>query len=170
MPKTFLKINYLFPAAAIILIFLSIRCAGSPGSEQAPDAVFTSITGKKIVLEALRGKPVIVTFWATDCPACIDEIPHLIELYRQYHEQGLEMIAVAMFYDPPSHVVSMAKAKGLPYDVALDLSAGHARAFGNVNLTPTTFLISPDGIVAEHKIGKIDLQQMKTRIEELLKG
>ena len=136
----------------------------------APDEIFSTLTGKKIALHDLRGKPVLVTFWATDCPGCVEEMPHLIDLYRQYHDQGLEIIAVAMYYDPPSHVVSMAKEQALPYDVALDIQAEHAQAFGDVRLTPTTFLITPDGSIALQKIGVFDLTDMKTRIETLLKG
>ena len=104
----------------------------TPGGAPAPDVTFTTITGKQIDLKMLQGRPVIVTFWATDCPSCIKEIPHLIELYNRYHPQGLEIIAVAMYYDPPSHVVAMTRDKRVPYDVALDLKAEHAKAFGDV--------------------------------------
>lgn len=136
----------------------------------APDVSFSTLTGKKIALHDLRGKPVLVTFWATDCPGCIEEMPHLIDLYRQYHDQGLEIIAVAMYYDPPSHVVAMTQEQAVPYDVALDIQGGHARAFGEVRLTPTTFLITPDGSIALQKIGVFDPADMKARIETLLKG
>ncbi len=136
----------------------------------APSAHFTTITGKKIDLASLNSKPVIVTFWATDCPGCIKEIPHLIELYNQFHPKGLEIIAVAMYYDPPNHVVAMSKAKQLPYDVALDLKAELAWAFGQVQLTPTTFLISPSGNIVMQKTGVFDIADMKQRLETLLQG
>lgn len=134
----------------------------------APDVTFTTITGEQIELKSLQGKPVIVTFWATDCPVCIREIPHLRELYNRYHPQGLEIIAVAMYYDPPSHVVAMSRDKQLPYPVALDLQAEHAKAFGDVRLTPTSFVIAPDGRIVMHKTGGFDLPDMKSRIEALL--
>ncbi len=137
-------------------------------STPAPDVSFTTIKNKQIELSALHGKPVLVTFWATDCPGCIAEIPHLIELYQQYHGQGLEIIAVAMYYDPPNHVVNMSEAKQLPYPIALDLMGEHAKAFGGVQLTPTTFLINPEGYIALQKIGAFDITDMKQRIETLL--
>lgn len=152
-----------------VLVFLSIN-ASNIVSTEAPDVTFTTITGKKIALRALRGKPVIVTFWATDCPGCIKEIPHFIDLYKQYHQQGLEIIAVAMYYDPPNHVVTMTKDQQLPYDVALDLKAEHAHAFGDVQLIPSTFLITPDGWLALKKTGAFDPVEMKTRIEALTSG
>lgn len=136
----------------------------------APHVTFTTITGRKIELVKLQGKPVIVTFWATDCAACIKEIPHLIELYQQFHSQGLEIIAVAMYYDLPNHVVAMSKAKQLPYPVALDLKAEQANAFGQVSLIPTTFLISANGSIVMQKTGLIDITDMKLLIENLLKG
>ena len=105
----------------LLLLLISIGCSKTITS--APDVTFTTLTGQKITLNGLRGKPVIVTFWATDCPSCIKEIPDLIDLYSQYHSSGLEMIAVAMYYDPPNHVVDMTKAKQLPYNVALDLNS-----------------------------------------------
>ena len=153
---------------ALISIALGVGCSKTITS--APDVTFTTITGKKIALKDLRGKPVMVTFWATDCPSCVKEIPHLIDLYTQYHARGLELIAVAMYYDPPNHVVDMTKARQLPYDVALDLKSELARDFGDVMLTPSTFLIAPDGSVTLRKTGIFDLAEMKTRIESLLKG
>ena len=169
-PKLLGMKNLVKSAILTLILIVIAYTLGKSAFQAAPAVTFTTITGKQIALQKFRGKPVIVTFWATDCPGCIKEIPLLIELYRQYHEQGLEIIAVAMFYDPPSHVVGMAKAKNLPYDVALDLSADHARVFGNVNLTPTTFLIDPEGMIAERTIGVIDMNRMKTLIEDFLKG
>jgi len=136
----------------------------------APEVTFTSITGKKIELIKLQGKPVIVTFWATDCAGCIKEVPHLINLYNQFHPKGLEIIAVAMYYDPPNHVVEMTKAKQIPYDVALDLTAAHAHAFGQVQLTPSTFLISPTGHIMTQITGEFDFADMKQQLEKLLTG
>lgn len=137
---------------------------------KAPDISLTTITGKKIDLAALKGKPVIITFWATDCPGCIKEMPHLIDLYQQFHSKGLEIIAITMYYDIPSHVVAMAKAKQLPYDIALDLSAEHAKAFGQVELIPSTFLISPKGNIVMQTTGLFNIMNMKQKINMLLKG
>lgn len=139
-----------------------------PTAMPAPEAEFTTLTGDQLSLKSLAGKPVLVTFWATDCPACLKEIPHLRELYRSYHRQGLEIIAVAMYYDPPSHVVAMSRAQELPYPVALDLHAEQARAFGNVRLTPTSILIAPNGRIVQRITGAFDLGDMKAAIENLL--
>ena len=153
----------------LVLVFISTDLINHART-QSLDVTFTTITGKKIALKDLRGKPVIVTFWATDCPGCIKEIPDLIDLYTQYHMQGLEIIAVAMYYDPPNHVVTLTEDLQLPYNVALDLNAEIAHAFGDVQLTPSTFFIGPDGLFALKKTGAFDPAEMKTLIETLTLG
>ncbi len=155
-------------SSVLLTLLILIGCGKTVAT--APDVTFTTLTNQKIALKDLRGKPVLVTFWATDCPACIKEIPDLINLYNQYHASGLEMVAVTMYYDPPSHVVEMAKIKQLPYPVALDLTSELSRAFGGILFTPSTFLIAPDGSVIKNEIGIFDLANMKTTLEALLKG
>ncbi|MEY3787283.1 MAG: hypothetical protein RLZ75_1490, partial [Pseudomonadota bacterium] len=139
--------SYRFIVVAMLLLTLVILSAVAFNQLYipVPDVTFTTITGQKIALKALLGKPVIVTFWATNCPSCIKEMTVLIDLYSQYHPQGLEIIAVAMHYDPPNHVMTMTQDQQLPYPVALDLTGEHAQAFGDVQLIPSTFLITPDG-------------------------
>lgn len=136
----------------------------------APDVIFTTIRGEKIALKNLRGKPVLVTFWATDCPSCVKEVNDFMDLYQQFHGKGLEIIAVAMAYDPPNHVLEMTQAKQIPYHVALDLRSEHASAFGKIEAIPNTFLINPAGQIVFNKIGNFDLEEMKQRIQQLLPG
>lgn len=135
----------------------------------APELTFNTLTGNKIALKELRGKPVLVSFWATDCPSCIAEIPHLADLYHRYHCTGLEIIAISRSYDPPNHVVEMVKAKQIPYSVVLDITAEYAEAFGKIRLIPNTFLIAPDGTVATHKIGEFDPNIMSAQIATFTK-
>jgi peroxiredoxin len=154
----------------LLLIVLALWMARSEKYTFSPDTTFTTITGERITLKALQGKPVLVTFWATSCPTCIKETPHLVALYKQFHPNGLEIIAIAMAYDPPNRVVAMTHEQNLPYPIVLDISSEHAKAFGRVWATPTTLLISPDGSVAKRNIGAFDPNDMQTRIEQLLKG
>ncbi|MDD5271848.1 MAG: TlpA disulfide reductase family protein [Methylovulum sp.] len=161
--------KWLGAGLAIGLIALLVMLAPRPLAV-APDLKLTTITGLPLDLKALRGKPVIVTFWATDCSGCIKEIPHLRALYEDYHPRGLELIAIAMYYDPPSHVVAMSAAQQLPYQVVLDLHADYARAFGQVALTPTTFLIAPDGRIVLQYTGLSDNQALHKAIDTLLEG
>lgn len=159
----------------ISIAFLVLLLVGFGGfylfdKPNAPAAEFSTIAGGKLPLAQLAGKPVLVTFWATNCPSCIKEIPDLIDLHERYHAEGLNIIAVAMYYDIPSRVVAMARDKQLPYHVALDIYAQHAKQFGDVRLTPASFLISPDQEIVWSGLGRFEVEAMNKRIESLLQG
>ncbi|MDO8842814.1 MAG: TlpA disulfide reductase family protein [Methylicorpusculum sp.] len=154
--------------ALALLITAAVFWTSKNQSLQAPDVSFLTITGQTLQLSSFKGKPVIVTFWATDCAVCVKEIPDLIDLYQTYRDKGLEIIAIAMYYDPPNHVVEMSKAKQIPYHVALDLRAEQARAFGEVRLTPTTFVIDADGMIVQHITGAFKPAELSRLIETLL--
>lgn len=119
---------------------------------------------------SLPGKPSLVTFWATSCGPCLQEIPHLIELYQTFAPQGLQLIAVAMPYDPPNHVMAMRAARRLPYPIALDIQGEATRAFGDVRNTPTSFLIAADGQVVHQRVGALDMPALRQQIRQLLES
>jgi hypothetical protein len=73
-----------------------------------------------------------------------------------------------MDYDPPNRVLAMSKTRNIPYPIALDIHANAARAFGNVRLTPTSFLIAPDGRIVYQKIGTINMARLREDILGLL--
>jgi peroxiredoxin len=154
----------------IVFIGLVVWAGFNKTNTAATTSTFTTITGAKIPLKEMRGKPVLVTFWATTCGSCMAEIPHLIDLYNRFHPEGLELIAVAMAYDPPDQVVQMAKNKGLPYPIALDINGEHATAFGGIWATPSTYLIGADGTINWDTVGMFDADELAERIEKQLKG
>ncbi|MBT9569297.1 MAG: TlpA family protein disulfide reductase [Thiobacillus sp.] len=135
---------------------------------KAPAATFTTLEGKSIALADLRGKVVLVNFWATSCPGCIKEMPDMVETYKRYKDRGFEIVAVAMSYDPPSYVASFVKTRQLPFPVALDVNGDHARAFGKVQLTPTTFIIGKDGSILEQKLGELDFTRLNALLDKEL--
>jgi peroxiredoxin len=134
----------------------------------APDVEFTTLKGERINLRELRGQPVLVIFWASDCRTCLEELPDLIALYRDYGPRGLRLIAVAMPYDPPNRVLALAQGRQLPYNVVLDPLGKLTEAFGRVELVPSNFLIAPDGRIAFHGLGRIHAADLGKNIERLL--
>ena len=140
------------------------------GLKQAPALTVSTLEGQQIDLTSLRGKPVLITFWATSCVGCVKEIPHLVELYDEYKAQGLQMLAIAMSYDPPNHVIAMRDARQIPYPIALDIEDKAAKAFGDVRLTPTSFLIAPDGRIVRQKIGELDMAEVRRELHKFLGG
>jgi peroxiredoxin len=139
-----------------------------PGMRQAPPLVGQTLDGRTLTLEQLRGKPVLVTFWATTCPSCIEEMPHLVELYREFNPKGLEIIGVAMAYDPPEQVRTLVRQRQIPYPIVLDTQERIAREFDNVRLTPTTVLISPRGRIVHYRLGLLDMPKLRDTIQEML--
>lgn len=154
--------------AVVVLAFAGALFYALTDKPNAPAATFTTLDGKPIVLSELRGKIVLVNFWATSCPGCIKKMPDMIETYNQYKDRGFEVIAVAMSYDPPSYVASFVQTRQLPFPVALDVNGEHARAFGNVQITPTTFLIGKDGSILEHKLGDFDFVKLNAFLDREL--
>lgn len=141
----------------------------SPASLQAaPSMHVTTLQGKPLSLQSLHGRPVLVTFWATTCRGCIEEIPHLAQLYRDYAGRGLAVIGIAMAYDPPDRVIALSRARRIPYPLALDIDSRAARAFGDVSQTPASFLIAPDGRVALRQLGALDMHQVRGLVAGML--
>ena len=152
----------------VILCSIAYLWIAPSGAQQAPKITLQLIDGKKLNLSELQGKPVLITFWATSCPGCIKEMPHLIELYNELHPKGLEIIGIAMPHDRPDYVMEMIKRKKVPYLIAFDLKGDAVRAFGNVSLTPTTFLIDDKGQVIKKKIGEMKMDVWRNRILSIL--
>ena len=128
----------------------------------------TTIDDKEITSKDLEGKLTLINFWATDCPGCINEMPGLIETYEQYNDKGLEIIAVAMHYDPPSRVISYSKNNKLPFPVVLDSNKEIMDKFNNIKLTPTTVILDQDGYIKNTIIGEIDFTNFNKTLVKLL--
>lgn len=162
--KDFAIIGFIVLLGAL-LAYLWFTPSGQP---PAPQANFTDLKGKEFSLAQLKGKPVIVNFWATTCPGCVKEIPALIELATQYHTQGLVIIGVAMDYDPESQVREMVRQKNMNYPIVLDSNGQLAQVFGHVTLTPTTFFISKQGTIYKHKLGEMSHAELETIVQEMI--
>lgn len=134
--------------------------------QQAPEVTFTTLNGEKISMQSLRGKTVLVNFWATDCPGCIKEMPELIDTYQQYKDKNLVVIAVAMPYDPPAQVANYTKEKDLPFNVMHDGYGEMVKAFGDVNLTPTTFIFDAQGNRVQKTIGELNFPELRKLLDQ----
>jgi peroxiredoxin len=156
----------LVAAGAAIAIAVVLYVLLQPA--MAPAAQFITLKGEKIATADLRGKVVLVNFWATDCVACVQEMPRIVETYNKFAPQGFETIAVAMSYDPPNYVLNYAEKNRLPFKVALDTSGELARRFGNVRFTPMTFLIARDGRIAGQYLGEPDFAALQALVEREL--
>lgn len=135
----------------------------------APAVTFVSLQGETITTASLRGKVVLVNFWATDCVTCVKEMPEIVATHNKYRDRGFETIAVAMRHDPPNYVLSYTEKNKLPFKVALDPMGELAKAFGEVKLTPTTFVIDRQGNMVTRILGEPDFVKLHALLEEKLK-
>lgn len=135
---------------------------------KAPAVTFVSLQGEKITTASLRGKVVLVNFWATDCVTCVKEMPEIVATHNKYRDRGFETIAVAMRHDPPNYVLSYTEKNKLPFKVALDPMGELAKAFGEVKLTPTTFVIDKQGNVVTRILGEPDFAKLHALLEQKL--
>lgn len=133
-----------------------------------PELAVVSLQGERVALDALRGKVVLINFWATDCAVCLKEMPAMVETYRSYHARGLEAIFIAMPYDRPDRVLDYARTSALPFTVALDIRGDAARAFGGIRATPTTFVLDKQGRIVERILGEPDFGRLRALIEREL--
>jgi len=155
---------------AAVLAIAGIGFATFSQQQQAPDVTFITINGQKISTQDLHGKVVMVNFWATSCATCVKEMPQMVETYNRFRQDGLEFVAVAMSYDPPNYVLNYAETRKLPFKVALDSGGDLARQFGDVNMTPTTFVIGKDGKILKRYLGEPDFTALHALLQKSLKS
>jgi peroxiredoxin len=153
---------------AALLALAGIGYATLFKAEKAPEVTFISIAGDKISTANLRGKVVMVNFWATSCTSCVREMPAMVDTYRKFKGQGLEFVAVAMQYDPPNYVLNFTETRKLPFIVALDSGGDLAKSFGDVTMTPTTFVIAKDGTILKRYVGEPDFSALHALLQKAL--
>ncbi len=146
-----------------------LALAACSSREAAPDVGYTLLDGRRSTLKAQQGQVMLVNFWATSCTTCVHEMPQIVATHEKFKSRGFATLAVAMSYDPPAYVASFAETRRLPFDVAIDNTGEIAKAFGEVRLTPTTFLIDKRGGIVKKYVGEPDFAALHGLIEDLLK-
>ncbi|AOW11816.1 redoxin [Hydrogenophaga crassostreae] len=141
---------------------------GCSTNDAAPQSTFVLLDGSKTTTADLKGKVTLVNFWATTCVTCVKEMPALIATHNKFKDQGYETVAVAMSYDQPNWVVSFAQSRQLPFKVAIDNTGQIAQDWGDVKLTPTTYLVDKEGSIVKRFVGEPNMEALHALIGELL--
>ncbi len=165
MKRTFIAAT----AVVALLVIGSGTYYLSASRSAAPESTYVLLDGSQRTTADLKGKVTLVNFWATSCVTCVAEMPKVIATYDKYHAQGFDTLAVAMSYDPPAYVVNYAETRKLPFKVAIDNTGAVAKAWGDVQLTPTTFLVNKRGEIVKRFVGEPDFADLHLLIEKLLK-
>ena len=137
------------------------------GSNPAPAFTLQDLNGKNVSLEGLRGKVVILDFWATWCPPCVKEIPHFVELHEQYKDKGVEIVGISLDREGVNVVKPFVQKFQIKYPIMMT-DGKVDKAFGGITNIPTTFIIDSGGNIIKKYVGYNDKSVFETDIQKLL--
>jgi len=169
-----MKAKLIIGLGAALLASIAIAAIAAVASltltRPAPEVKFSTLAGDTFSTPELRGKVVLVNFWATYCAECLKEMPKLVDAHRKFSPRGYETIAVAVRRDDPDRVARFAAKHALPFKVALDSSGELGREFGNVRITPMSFLIGKNGKIVRRYVGEPDWTEFHQLVERELRS
>jgi peroxiredoxin len=155
--------------AAALTLLTAILLVSAPGKPAPSDLSLTNMTGEKVHLKDLRGKSVVVNFWATWCGPCQIEIPWFVEFNKTYKARGLAVVGVSMDEDGWKSVKPYLAAKKIDYPIVVG-TEDTAKAYGGIDSLPSTFIIDRDGKIAFSHSGLVGKDTYETEIRSLLDG
>jgi thiol-disulfide isomerase/thioredoxin len=143
-----------------VALLLSLGLAHAAGSD---DWNLKDKDGANYTLSGLRGKWVLINFWAPWCPPCIQEMPELITLQQQHKD--VQVIGVAVMYQSRKEVLDMVTKQSISYPIVFG-NEDTAGDFGGLDGMPTSFLYSPSGKLVGHHQGPLTQNEIEQAIEQ----
>lgn len=174
-PLKLTKKNTLILLFIILIIFLVLflneknklpkqKNVGTKLGQYSPNFETEYLNGSKFELYDLRGKPVILNFWATWCPPCVREMP----LLQKIHNEGKITVIGVNLQENKKTIEKFAKNINITFLIVLDKD-GSIEAMYNVLLKPTTYFIDENGIIVDKKFGELNSEELNERSQKLLK-
>lgn len=150
-----------------ILVILLTPFLLSGQGKRAPDFSLKTTDGKTVQLSQMKGKVVLLNFWATWCGPCRKEIPDFLEVYKEYKSKGFEIIGVSLDDEGWTVVNPFARKFKINYPIVLG-DGKLVRAYGSFEFIPTTFLIDKQGTIVHTFTGLITKADLERRIKDIL--
>jgi cytochrome c biogenesis protein CcmG/thiol:disulfide interchange protein DsbE len=136
-------------------------------SKKAANFVLKSADGTTYELSKMKGKVVVINFWATWCGPCRKEIPDFIEAYKKYNSKGLEIIGISLDQDGWTKVTPFVKQNNINYPIVLG-DENITDNYGGINAIPTTFIVDKNGTIVDKTIGLMSLKQLEAKLKSVL--
>lgn len=141
---------------------------GIQKGQRAPDFELKDLQGQTVKLSDFQGKKVMINFWATWCPPCRVEMPHMQKFYADYNKQGVVILAVNLTptEENADSVLAFVKDYGLTFPVVLDEEGTTIQTY-QVVAYPTTYVIDSNGVIREKFQGAINYDMMKQAVSKI---
>ncbi len=149
------------------LLALSVAFSAVAQSSKAPNFKATAADGSTVELQKLKGKVVVVNYWATWCPPCRQEIPGFIDVYKQYKSKGLEIVGVSLDQNGWEVVKPYIAKAGINYPVVLPDEILKSE-YGSIDAIPTTFFVDKNGNIVDSHVGYMDKASFEKKIKSML--
>ncbi len=170
--------------AAVVMLMLLVGCSTTSGlpeaptaprtpvarvGETAPDFQLQDLEGNTITLSDLRGRPIMLNFWATWCPPCRDEMPLIQQIYEEWTGKPPSVVVLTIdMGESQATVERFMQSQGLSMPVLLDIKQDVAGKY-NIAGIPTTFFIDADGVIQDKKIGAFwSKEQIESYLDKII--
>jgi len=164
-------VGLLRPSATLPASTSTSSSSGAPVGLQvgdtAPNFTFTSLDGKQMSLSDFRGKPVMLNFWYTTCPGCLEEIPGMQRFYASQRAAGKDLVLLGMnSVDDAQTARQFVQQEGMTYAIAMD-NGGQVATLYSLTATPTSYFIDRQGIIRSVYVGPIGVATLQQRVAEI---
>jgi peroxiredoxin len=151
----------------VVLLLAFVVSLPAIAADPAPNFSLKTGDGKVVELSKLKGKAVVVNFWATWCGPCRSEIPGMLEVYDKYKSKGLEIVGISLDRDGWKVVTPYVEKTKMTYPVVIG-DEGIVKAYGGIEAIPTTFIVDRKGNIAEKHIGYMSRDDFEKKVKKVL--